>query len=314
MKLIYQFICMAAILVGAALGFSSCKDEGASENEWNATYAYIQRNDYLILNNSQFSVKHSPAGVVGDVNITFKMKIQKPATEDITGVLQVVSSGDIPASVFALSSDRPVIKAGSTESEEITFSLIGKEELAQTQDMLSGNFEIRLAEVQTTNFNTVISTNPSLSAIPLSLTKQAYSVNNLELGEPENSTLMDRKTWYVQVEEGAQGNPSNLIDGNAYTDVAQDNVGFWISVDFQTPKNITGIRTQHWGGGYCPSKIEIFSSDNGIDWKTMGTLDVSGNIHNIKFIMPVTTRHLKYQMLKVPTRVDVTEFHVFEAK
>lgn len=296
MKFIYQFICMAALMVGTALSFSSCKDDGATENEWNATYVYIQRNDYLILNNSQFSIKHSPAGIVGDVEITFKMKIQKPATEDITGVLQVTANGDIPASVFTLSSDRPVIKAGSTESEEITFTLTGKEELAQTQEMLSGEFEIRLAEIQTGNFNTVITTNQSLAAIPVSLTK------------------MDRTSWYVQIEDGVEGTPSNLTDGNLYTDVARDKTGFWITIDFQTAKTITGIRTNHWGGGYCPTQIEMFSSDDGQKWKTMGTLDVSGNVHNIKFITPVTTRHIKYQMLKVPSRVDVTEFNVYEPK
>lgn len=314
MKFIYQFICMAALMVGTALSFSSCKDDGATENEWNATYVYIQRNDYLILNNSQFSIKHSPAGIVGDVEITFKMKIQKPATEDITGVLQVTANGDIPASVFTLSSDRPVIKAGSTESEEITFTLTGKEELAQTQEMLSGEFEIRLAEIQTGNFNTVITTNQSLAAIPVSLTKQEFSINNLEVGEPENSKTMDRTSWYVQIEDGVEGTPSNLTDGNLYTDVARDKTGFWITIDFQTAKTITGIRTNHWGGGYCPTQIEMFSSDDGQKWKTMGTLDVSGNVHYIKFITPVTTRHIKYQMLKVPSRVDVTEFNVYEPK
>lgn len=45
----------------------------------------------------------------------------------------------------------------------------------------------------------------------------------------------------------------------------------------------------------------------------MGTIDVQGATQKIKLIAPVTTRHLKYQMLKFPARVDITEFNVYEA-
>lgn len=313
MKITYQLIFMIFLLAGISSGFSSCKDDETLENEWNATYVYIQRNDYLILNNSTFTLKHAPSGIVGNVEITFKLKIQKPASEDITGTLQISGTGDIPVSAFSLSTDKPVIKAGETESDDIILSLTDKEALAQTHDLVSGEFKIQLVNLQTTNSNTIISTNPALTAIPFSLTKEEYSINNLEIGEPENSHLMERTSWYIQVEPGSQGNASNLIDGNTFSDVAQDNAGFWITIDFQTPKTITGIVTNHWGDSYCPTKIELFTSDNGMEWKTMGTIDVEREIQKVKFITPVTTRHLKYQMLEFPARVDVTEFNVYEA-
>lgn len=313
MKITYQLIFMIFLLAGISLGVSSCKEDEATENEWNATYVYIQRNDYLILNNSTFTLKHSPVGVIGNVEITFKLKIQKPAAEDITGILQLSGTGDIPVSSFNLSTDSPVVKAGETESEDIVLSLSDKEALAQIHDLVSGEFKIQLVNLQTANSNTMISTNSALSAIAFSVTKQEYSINNLEIGEPENSHLMDRTSWYIQVEPGSQGNASNLIDGNAYSDVAQDNAGFWVTIDFQTPKTVTGIVTNHWGGAYCPTQIELFTSDNGLEWKTMGTIDVPGATQKIKLIAPVTTRHLKYQMLKFPARVDITEFNVYEA-
>lgn len=222
MKITYQLIFMIFLLAGISLGVSSCKEDEATENEWNATYVYIQRNDYLILNNSTFTLKHSPVGVIGNVEITFKLKIQKPAAEDITGILQLSGTGDIPVSSFNLSTDSPVVKAGETESEDIVLSLSDKEALAQIHDLVSGEFKIQLVNLQTANSNTMISTNSALSAIAFSVTKQEYSINNLEIGEPENSHLMDRTSWYIQVEPGSQGNASNLIDGNAYSDVAQD--------------------------------------------------------------------------------------------
>ena len=315
MKITYQLILMIFLLAGISSGLSSCKDDGSSENEWNATYVYIQRNDYLVLNNSTFTLKHSPGGIAGNVEITFKLKVQKPAAKDITGILQVSGTGDIPLSAFSLNTDQPVIKAGETESEDIILSLsdTGKEELAQTHDLLSGEFKIQLVNLQTENANTMISTNSALTSIAFSLTKQEYSINNLEKGTPENSHLMDRTSWYVQVDPAAQGNATNVIDGNVYSDIAQDNAGFWITIDFQTPKTITGIVTNHWGNAYCPTQIELFTSDNGTEWKTMGTLDVQESIQYVKFISSVTTRHLKYQIVKYPIRVDVTEINVYEA-
>lgn len=65
---------------------------------------------------------------------------------------------------------------------------------------------------------------------------------------------------------------------------------------------------------YSPSKIELFVSEDGITWKTMGTLDVSGYVQKITLITPVTTRYLKYDMLEVPARVDLTEFYVYASK
>ena len=315
MKITYQLILMIFLLAGISSGLSSCKDDESSENEWNATYVYIQRNDYLVLNNSTFTLKHSPGGLAGNVEITFKLKVQKPAAKDITGILQVSGTGDIPLSAFSLNTDQPVIKAGETESEDIILSLsdTGKEELAQTHDLLSGEFKIQLVNLQTENANTMISTNSALTSIAFSLTKQEYSINNLEKGTPENSHLMDRTSWYVQVDPAAQGNATNVIDGNVYSDIAQDNAGFWITIDFQTPKTITGIVTNHWGNAYCPTQIELFTSDNGTEWKTMGTLDVQESIQYVKFISSVTTRHLKYQIVKYPIRVDVTEINVYEA-
>lgn len=315
MKITYQLILMIFLLAGISSGLSSCKDDESSENEWNATYVYIQRNDYLVLNNSTFTLKHSPGGIAGNVEITFKLKVQKPAAKDITGILQVSGTGDIPLSAFSLNTDQPVIKAGETESEDIILSLsdTGKEELAQTHDLLSGEFKIQLVNLQTENANTMISTNSALTSIAFSLTKQEYSINNLEKRTPENSHLMDRTSWYVQVDPAAQGNATNVIDGNVYSDIAQDNAGFWITIDFQTPKTITGIVTNHWGNAYCPTQIELFTSDNGTEWKTMGTLDVQESIQYVKFISSVTTRHLKYQIVKYPIRVDVTEINVYEA-
>lgn len=315
-NIIYKSVLWFVMTIGGMTGMTSCNDEEVVENEWNATYVYIQRNDYLDKNNSVFNLKHSADGVVGEVAVTFKLKIQKPASQDIVGQLEFSGTGDIPLTMFALSNDKPVIKAGMTESEEITLSLTGKEELAQTEAALSGEFDIRLTGIQTENWHTVISTNPVLTIIHFTINKAEYSVQNIEKGEvdTEFTYLLDRSAWVVKAEDGVEGDVANVIDNNTGTDIAMDNNGFWITVDFGTPQKVSGVMTYHWGASYCPNKIELFVSDDGVTWKTMGTLDVSGQVHKISLIKPITTRYLKYDMLEVPSRADITEFYVYASK
>lgn len=315
-NIIYKSALWLVMTVGVMTGMTSCNDEEVVENEWNATYVYIQRNDYLDKNNSVFNLKHSTEGVVGEVAVTFKMKIQKPASQDIVGQLEFSGTGDIPLSMLTLSNDKPVIKAGMTESEEITLTLTGKDELAQTEAAISGEFDIRLTGMQTENWHTMISTNPALTGIHLTINKAEYSVQNIVNGEvnTEFTTLLDRSDWIVKAEDGVEGDIANIIDNKTGTDIAMNNNGFWVTVDFGTPQKVSGVMTYHWGSSYCPSKIELFVSEDGTTWKTMGTLDVSGNVHKIKMINPVTTRYLKYDMLEVPARVDLTEFYVYVSK
>lgn len=315
-QFIYQIMLLCIWTVGITTSFTSCDSEEVIEDEWNATYVYIQRNDYLEMNNSVFNLGHSVQGIVGEVAFTFKLKVQKPAEQDIIGNLSFSGTESMPASLFTLSNDKPIIKAGETESEEITLTLTEKDELAKTEGMITGEFDIRLTSIQTVNWNTTISTNPSLTVIHFTVNKAEFSIQNLEIGEvnTEFTQVLDRSVWTLNVETGVEGSVGNLIDGSTGTDVAMNNNGFWVTVDLSAPKKVAGLVTYHWGVAYCPSKIEVFVSDDGVAWKTMGTLKVSGETHKIKFIEPVTTRYLKYDMLEVPSRVDITEFYVYEVK
>lgn len=313
-KIIYRLLYI--LLVGLSVGFTSCGEDEVAENEWNATYVYIQREDYLEINNSVFNLSHSMKGIEGDVSFTFKMKTQKPAEQDIVGNLIFTGTEEFPVSLFTLSTDKPVIKAGTTESEEITLTLTGKEELVKNEGMLSGEFDIKLTNLQTNNWHTMISTNSTLTALHFTVNKAEFSVQNLEMGEVESEStyLLDRSVWTLKAEQGIENDVKNIIDGSRSTDIAMDNAGFWITIDLAEPQEVTGICTYHWGISYAPMKIEVFTSDDGVAWKTMGQLKVSGETHKVKLINPVVTRYLKYDMLEVPSRVDITEFYVYASK
>lgn len=57
--------------------------------------------------------------------------------------------------------------------------------------------------------------------------------------------------------------------------------------------------------------VEIFSSENGDDWVSIGQWDTKGRTQTITFDERVKTRYLKYQMITVPSRVDITRFYIY---
>lgn len=131
---------------------------------------------------------------------------------------------------------------------------------------------------------------------------------------PENSTLnTDITNWVFTFMDGVENAAANSVNGKGGGDVATNGTPFWLTVDLKEVKNVTGIQTSHWGGGYCPTKVEIFTSENGSSWKSMGQVATSGAYHDIAFKYTVATRYLKYQMIEVPSRVDITKFYIYTA-
>lgn len=218
----------------------------------------------------------------------------------------------LDASQIVLSSSQVTLKEGQMTSEEIT-ATVDPTIFASIMEKTSFSFSVSISNVTTNDKNTVISS--SLSTLPVIINKAAYC--NLKSGIPSNSQLIsNRAGWIINVEEGVEGAPNNLIDGKTGTDVALNNKGFWFTVDLGEAKVLTGIKTNHWVNAYAPREVEILQSENGTTWKSLSSLAISGGTQNITFISPITTRYLKYQIITISTngRTDVTEFNVYEPK
>lgn len=308
MKKFYKLILMAALTLGAAPFITSCSDDEEA-NEWNATYVSLQRNDYLVGNIKKFNLTHDAEGVGGEeISMTFTAKTQKPVENDIIVNLGVISdSKDLDANNIVLSSPQVTIKAGQQVSEEIT-ATIDRKIFSTIDEKTSFSFSISISDISTSNGNTIISSN--LKTLPAIINKAAFC--NLKSAVPADSQLWTAKTeWSFTFQEGVENSSSNSVIGNGSNDIATNGVPFWLIVDLKVVKTIKGIQSKHWSGSYAPTQIEVFSSDNGSTWKSMGTLGTKGGTQNITFISPVETRYLKYQMLKVPSRVDLTAFYVY---
>ena len=314
MRNIFQSLSIVALL-GLFIPFiSSCNDDDEVFNEWDATYVSLQRNDYLSGNVKKFNLTHNANGIGGDeIKMVFTVKTQKAVSTDMTIALSTKSETEgLDASQIILSSSQVTLKKGQMTSEEIT-ATVDPAIFASIMEKTSFSFSVSISDVTTNEKNTVISS--SLSTLPVIINKAAYC--NLKSGTPSNSQLISNRTgWIINMEEGVEGASNNLIDGKTGTDVALNNKGFWFTVDLGESKVLTGIKTNHWASAYAPREVEILQSENGITWKSLSSLAISGGTQNITFISPITTRYLKYQIITISTngRTDVTEFNVYEPK
>lgn len=195
-----------------------------------------------------------------------------------------------------------MIKAGSTASEPITLSITDWKYLENTKEALEYTLKIKIADIESTSAE--VTNAAYYQEIVLKISKTAEK-------KKESVLLTNVKDWIFTFMTGVENSASNSVAGTGTNDVATNGVPFWLTVDFKEVKNVTGVQTTHWGAGYAPSKVEIFSSENGDDWISIGQWDTKGRTQTITFDERVKTRYLKYQMITVPSRVDITRFYIY---
>ena len=195
-----------------------------------------------------------------------------------------------------------MIKAGSTASEPITLSITDWKYLENTKEALEYTLKIKIADIESTSAE--VTNAAYYQEIVLKISKTAEK-------KKESVLLTNVKDWIFPFMTGVENSASNSVAGTGTNDVATNGVPFWLTVDFKEVKNVTGVQTTHWGAGYAPSKVEIFSSENGDDWVSIGQWDTKGRTQTITFDERVKTRYLKYQMITVPSRVDITRFYIY---
>lgn len=213
-----------------------------------------------------------------------------------------VTCDGIDANKINLSAKNLLIKTGSTASEPITLSITDWKYLENTKEALEYTLKIKIADIESTSAE--VTNAAYYQEIVLKISKTAEK-------KKESVLLTNVKDWIFTFMTGVENSASNSVAGTGTNDVATNGVPFWLTVDFKEVKNVTGVQTTHWGAGYAPSKVEIFSSENGDDWVSIGQWDTKGRTQTITFDERVKTRYLKYQMITVPSRVDITRFYIY---
>lgn len=305
MKKYYKLMTMAVCLIGS-LSFVSCNDDD-DENEWNATYVYLERTDYLAKPKT-FNLMHREGAITGDeVSSTFTVKTQKPAASDIIVDLSATFK---PEDKVVLSKKQVTIKAGTTSSEEATVSVPNWDFELENLNKATYNLDVTIDSIDTGAGNTFISQN--LKTLKMTINKAFV---NAEFGEPAVGQLVeDRSGWTMAISEGTRGGSADrLIDGIDGTDIARENGVFWITADLGEVKTLTGVWVKCWGSSYSPTKVEISISENGKDWVSQGIVNTGGSPQSISFLQPVKTRYVKYDILDTTSStVSIREFNVYE--
>lgn len=302
MRKIYNLLILSLLMVGA----TSCSSDDCF-NEWDATYAYLAP-EHLGLLTTEFTLLHKTEIEGPETKIQFYAALNKASTKDVVVELLLDTSKTLNQSMVSLSSQTVTIPAGKLKSEPIQMSIEDWSSQSNITSETEYSANVKLAKVQTKDILT-----GAQSKLGMLITKQALL--NIAVGAPKEGTLIaDRAAWNITVQEEVENanNPGVLIDGTT-TDVAVNSGGFWIIIDLTKSTLVTGIKTNSWASSFAPRGIELFVSDNGVKWESHGKLQTSGAEQNIKFVTPVTTRYIKYDIFRGSSngRLDITEFNVY---
>lgn len=201
-----------------------------------------------------------------------------------------------------MSSQKAVIKAGQKQSEPITLSITDWSELINVKAAAEYFLKINMKSI-----------NSNAQGVTVSDFNKGFAFTVKKAAEkPKQDVLVTTpKEWIFTFMDGVENPGANTVAGTGSNDVATNGVPFWLTVDFKSVKTISGIQTQHWANMYAPTKVELFTSDNGSSWKSIGVFETSSYLQTIKFNQRIDTRFLKYQMIDVPGRVDITRFSVY---
>lgn len=300
MKRIFQLIMMAGLISLLIPSVSSCDDDENPISEWDMSYVTLLPADYLRPTPS-FTLKHvEEEGVEGSVEYQFLAVVQKASNQDIKVNLAVTCDG-ISEDNIDLTSRTAIIKAGSLKSDLITVSVNKWDVLISIKEAADYTLNIKINGIEaspgviSSEFNQEIS---------IKISKSAER-------KKQKVLLTDPTKWLFTFMEGVENPNSNTVAGTGGNDVATSGVPFWLTVDFLEIKTLTGIQTRHWASGYAPKKIELFTSADGNSWTSIGVYETSGGSQTVNFEEHIKTRYLKYQMITVPSRVDITRFYVY---
>ncbi|WP_303015030.1 DUF4999 domain-containing protein [uncultured Bacteroides sp.] len=298
MNRIFQIITI--VLMSTTIPFfSSCKDD-ESISEWDMSYVSLLPVDYL-KPTPFFSLKHiEEEGIEGSVEYQFMVVTQKASNQDIKVNLEAVCDG-ISENKINLTTKTAVIKAGSTQSDVITLNIDNWDDLLAIKEEADYTLNIKISGMEASE-NVVLSEYRQQISIKISKSKEK---------EKESVLLTDPSKWIFTFMDGVENAASNSVAGTGNSDVATNGIPFWFTVDFIEEKTLTGIKTSHWGSTYAPTKIELFISEDNDRWTSIGQFETSGSVQEIRFEERIKTKYLKYQMIDVPSRVDITRFYVY---
>lgn len=319
-KHIKNYIPVAAALLSLGM-FTACSDDdNVEQDEWTATYVYLQRTDFLESDSKEFSLVHTPLELSGNVNMEFSAKIQKTSNHDISVEVGVEGSENLPSTSYRfvdregnpLSSNTLTIKAGQISSDTVCMVLDDLSPLAGIDGKLTEKGCIKIDKVITDTPNTLVATNPKMKQLDFSVVKDKkryVTMGNVPTGSVQVPLTAEALTvsganWYTD--------PKSLVDGNSNSYVLfYGNAEKGIQIDLGEERTITAIQTDYLYSSYGSSNVTVMCAD-GDEWKEIGTLDVTGATQIINLLGKPKSRYLYLRLNKwFSSYVYMTQLRVY---
>ncbi len=256
-----KYIFVGALWLAIAGAFVSCNEEKAEVDEWSATYVYLVRQS-LGGSGASYSLRHTPSGIAGSVNIPIKVRLSKPCATNV----EVLIKGEMqetPLQATAVA----VIPAGAMEA---TGSILFDDWKFAVETKAEKSYK---GEV------TIIGVKPSKGDLRLSqkVNKESVAVlkslcSNLFAGyKPSGTRIEDRSKWVVSTAiaegEAATWTPTDkLTDGNKNS-YEEKRTYMAVQIDFGSVLPLTGLETMSsYGAGDSHSSCSVQVSADGTTW------------------------------------------------
>ena len=198
MKYSYHNLTAAALAFVGLLLFASChSDDSAVEDEWTATYVYLQRLDYLTPSPKTFRIDHTSEGLSAGVDMPFVVKTQKATSKDVHVNLELrdAKAPNIGLQLqdkagHRLTSSQVTIKAGQQSSDTLRIVATNLDALKTNEQKMNLTFDVAITSIETSQTNTHISPRATMNNLAAKIEKGA--MQNMRMGIPEENQMLDR--------------------------------------------------------------------------------------------------------------------------
>lgn len=310
MKSFFKNITLPALMLAAMPLFVACSDEKefgenlfpTEKEDYESIKAYIYAND-AVQQSEGAEVVQTPIGYdMPDYSVEFYVSLTRPAEEDITVTVApdeektVQDLGDfkaIPVDAFVMERGTVTIPKGSQQSSEPVVAKFQNNDAAKS---LSAGDKGKLTfTIKDVKGGAKISTNlNSISAYV------SYSYNVIKsVGSIEGKTKLNITNIFNLGYE--RDDTQKLTDGSntnsVYTYVGYG--GWSVTLDEETEVSAVAVypRTGYYVN-YSPKSYELFSSNDGENWTSIGTVEWQTTPDGTKPLVaelysPVKTKYLR---------------------
>lgn len=269
-------------------------------------------------NSVSFTRVYWDGSIKNETGMSTKMfaKLSKIFYEDVKLSLLINSVDEKLKNSVRFSTTDVIIPAGSLVSPEIICQ-ISDDFLLETDKDATYTFDVKAILITD---DTHLDQSALESGIDFTINKTSNVITMKKVQNPD-FVQMDRSAWKISAAPTVEGGLNSITDGSEYSYVSSySNTPLWVVVDFEKTEVLKGvgfnISSRIW---YPPTKVELSISENGSDWRSIGTSavpspqDYYDMDYYLDFLVPLSTRYIKYEILEASSSTKyLAELYVFK--